>query len=264
MRILTLVDFTDTARIAVKQSIALARLKSGSIKLAHVTAQGLTDQEEATLLQGFEDWKKIVTDAGIACEVVIGNGEFFNEAEVLVQRNKPDLVVVGNHGKKGLKQNLFGSNIFKLVQKLSCSSLIVNDHTRVDHDGFMKVMITVAAHEDFMKKIHLAESLLNPEGELILLTVLKPGVSMEPEKERNYRKALEYLGKSQVKWREESVDSRHFSIGYSREIVEIAERDQYDMVAIMSDILPGNPNFSVMDKENIILNAAGIPTLCVK
>ena len=264
MKFLTLIDFTDTARIAVQQTIALARITSGSIKLAHVTSQGITDEEENELYRGFEEWSKIVTDAGIHCEVVIGKGEFFAEAEFLVQRNKPDLVVVGNHGKKGLRQNLFGSNIFKLIQRLSCPSLVVNDHTRVNPNGFNKAMVTIAPHADFIKKIHLTETLLSPEGTLVLLNVVKPGISMDEARQKNYSDALRYLENGTSNWRDESIDSQHFSIGYSREIVEIAEKDNYDVISIMSEILPGNKNFSTMDKENIILNPTGIAVLCVK
>lgn len=264
MKFLTLIDFTETARVAVKQTTALARLTSGSVKLAHVAPQNITDEEENELYRGFEDWCKIVTDAGIQCEVAIGKGDFFSEAEFLVQRNKPDLVVVGNHGKKGLKQNLFGSNIFKLIQKLSCPSLVVNDHTRVNSDGFMKAMLTIAPHADFIKKIHLTESLLHPDGQLVLLNVLKPGISMDDDRKKNYDDAIRYLENGTISWKDESIDSQHFSIGYSREIVEIAERDGYDVISIMSEILTGNKNFSIMDKENIILNPNGIPVLCVK
>ena len=264
MKFLTLIDFTDTAKIAVQQTIALAKLTSGSIKLGHVAAQGITDEEENELYLGFEQWSKVVTEAGIHCEVVIGKGEFFNEAEFLVQRNKPDLVVVGNHGKKGLRQNLFGSNIFKLIQRLSCSSLVVNDHTQVSAQGFMKAMITIAPHADFIKKIHQSEVMLNPSGKLVLLNVVKPGVTMDEQRTKNYRDAIRYLEGDSVSWEDQSIDSQHFSIGYSREIVEIAERENFDLIAIMSEILPGNRNFSTMDKENIILNPDGIPVLCVK
>ena len=162
MKILTLIDFTHTARIAVDQSIELAKMSNGSVQLTHVAPHGLSEKEQGKLKAGFDEWSGHVRDAGVPCEVVIGEGEFFAEASNLVARHKPDLVVVGNHGKKGLMQNLFGSNIMKLVQKLPVSSLVVNDHTDIVRGGFKRVLMPIAPHNNFMSKVEHTKDLLDP------------------------------------------------------------------------------------------------------
>lgn len=264
MQILTLIDFTHTAEIAVDQSIKLAKLKNGSVKLAHVSPLGLTDEEKDKLNVGFGEWCEKVTQAGLQCEVVIGAGDFFGEAANLVGRHKPELVVVGNHGKKGLKQNLFGSNIMKLVQKLPVSSLVVNDHTEVVPRGYKKVMVPIAPHHNFVKKIEITSTLLDPEdGKLVLFTVMKPGVPIDPKLQKNIDEASKYLNEQGVNWEYLEVDSTHFSVGYSREIIDIAQKGDYDLISIMAEVSQENKSFGTMDKENIILNPAGIAVLCV-
>lgn len=264
MHLLTLIDFTETARIAVKQSVALAKLKNGSVQLTHITPQGFSEADRALLEEGFEDWRKLVSDSGVPCEVVLGNGEFFSEVANLVGRKKPNLVVVGNHGKKGLIQNLFGSNIMKLVQKLPVASLVVSDHTNTVEGGFRKALVPIAPHHDFMKKIKLTAKLLNPEsGKLVLFTVMKPGVALDEKLQNNLDQATEYLNENGVNWEYLELDASHFSIGYSKEILDIANKDNYDLISIMAQVSKENRSFGTMDKENIILNTAGIPVLCV-
>ncbi len=263
MHILTLIDFTDTAQIAVKQSIALAKLKNGSIQLSHIAPLGTTEDETLKLKEGFKDWCGMVTDSGLDCQVVLGEGEFFGEAANLVARKKPNLVVVGNHGKKGLMQNLFGSNIMKLIQKLPVSSLVVNDNTEIAEGGFKKALVPIAPHHDFLKKVKLTAQLLNPEqGKLVLFTVMKPGVAIDSKLQTNIDQASDFLNENAINWEYLEVDSSHFSIGYSREILDIAQREDYDMISIMAQISYENRSYGTMDKENIILNKAGIPVLC--
>ena len=61
----------------------------------------------------------------------------------MVARLKPDLVVVGTHGKHGILQHLFESKIFNLVKELASPVLVVNNQSKLAENGFKKILISV-------------------------------------------------------------------------------------------------------------------------
>ncbi len=258
--ILCLVDFTTTAQIAVRQSIALAKGKNAIITLCHILPTG--HEADHDLLKELRPFEAEVETAGIECKSEISNGPFFQAVEEVIHRLRPGLVVVGTHGKHGLRQNLFGSNIYKLVKSLPVPTLVVNDNTTPMEGGFKAILLPVAPHPDFLLKLEQAAVLLAPGGRIYLFEIRKPGAGYDEEIEKNIRASRQWLEEQNLPWDFIEKGSRNFSVGYSLETIEFAHEHKMDLIAIMAKVSEKNRSFGKLDKENLLLNKEGLPVLC--
>jgi nucleotide-binding universal stress UspA family protein len=138
------VDFSACSREAVRVAAELARDGAASLILAHVweppkwasgevmlapeVVQGTIDAEEAEL----ENWKIHAKQLGareVGTRFLTGVAW---DAIVELAKADPtiDLVVMGTHGRTGLRHVLLGSVAEKVVRHAPCPVLIVRDRER--------------------------------------------------------------------------------------------------------------------------------------
>lgn len=259
--ILVLVDFTDTAEIAVNQAIAIAKIKQAAITICHVSPSVINEVSDE-LMKNIEPYAEMVRAQGIENKILVGHGELFHEVHEIVKRLDPDLVIVGTHGKVGLKQNLFGSSIYKLVKGIKAPTLVINDKMNGLNGAFKKIMLPVAPNKDYLLIVKQTINLLAKDGEIIIFAILKPGVDLSDEIIENVESSKRFLDKVGVPYTYLQLDSKHYSIGYARDTFDAVKDHNIDLISIMTHVSEVNPYFGSIDKENIILNDLGIPVLC--
>lgn len=258
--ILVLIDFTYTSEIAVDQAIALSRLSGANIVLSHIAksdSQIASDEFQAQV-KPYED--ELRTN-GVKYGTFIKAGNFKSMVTGYVNEHHPDLVVVGTHGKHGLRQNLFGSNIYDLTKRLKTSILVVNDHMPITFGGFLKVLLPVGAHPDYITEVKQICNVISEDGEVEIFNITKAGVTLEKDILDNIELAKEYFDSQNVKWKYTQEESQTFSVGYSKEILEYAANNESDLISIMVNHAH-HTGSEAMDKENILLNTEGIPVIC--
>jgi manganese transport protein len=135
-RILVTLDHSELDRIALGHAGSLARAHGATLFLLHIE-EGVTSQvygnEAATaeVEEGrkyFEDLVEAVRSNGIAAELLIVHGK--SPKETIIQESKrlnPDLLVMGAHGHKGLKDIIFGATINEVRHAVGVPVLIVRD-----------------------------------------------------------------------------------------------------------------------------------------
>ena len=259
--ILVLADFTDTAEISLAQAIAIAKEHESSISICHVSSSVLEVVPEE-LMQKIKPFAALVEKEGIKSDIVIGHGDLFHEVQMIVQRIKPDLVIVGTHGKVGIKQNLFGSSIYKLVKGIHAPTLVISAKTKVQSGAFKKVMLPVAPHKDYLLKVKQTCNLLAEGGEIIIFGILKPGVPLMDSILNNIEDTKRFLDRIGVNYTYQQVESKHYSIGYARDTLDAVSEQNMDLISIMTKVSDDNLYFGNIDKENLILNDLGVPILC--
>jgi manganese transport protein len=133
-KILVPLDHTSRDRDAIAHAAAMAKQQNAKLYLLHVE-EGVTSQlygplsSTAEVEAGDHYLHQIVRDLEsqqIAVEMVVRHArtptkEIVRYAEEL----KPDLVVMGAHGHKGLKDIVFGTTINAVRHKLKVPLLIV-------------------------------------------------------------------------------------------------------------------------------------------
>lgn len=257
--ILTLVDFTDTAETAINQAVAIARLHNSTVTLFHVTD---SEQEEEKARDRLEESVEKLRNSEVSITIKVYRGDIFHEVPEAVKHLQADLVVVGTHGIKGLRQNLFGSNIYKLVSHISTAVLVVSDYTAVVEGGFKRVLFPVAPHRNYLIKAKQTIPLLAPSAQVFLFEINKPGAELDDQVWKNLEETEQFLTEKGVDWQFIEKGSRSFSVGYSRETLDYAKAENMDLVAIMTQVSDRNRSFGKMDKENLMLNKEGLPILC--
>lgn len=138
-KILCPVDFSSSSREALRLAAELARDSAASLVLAHVwepprwstgeiplapsVTQDMVDAEEAELAR----WKAEAEKLG-AKEIAVQllSGVPWDEIVTLAKTDPAiDLVVMGTHGRAGIKHVLLGSVAEKVVRHAPCPVLVV-------------------------------------------------------------------------------------------------------------------------------------------
>jgi len=261
-KIVILVDYTDTALVSLKQAIKIARKHNSSITVLHIA----DSETEKLLLEAenrYEQYTNELQSESIKFDIHIGVGDFMEAIPEYVEEAKPDLVIVGTHGKKGVKQSLLGSNIYRLVKRLKSAVLVVNDMIVSPAAEYHRIMLPVAAHDNYLLKVKDAIQLLSAKGTIIIFAINKPGVELAASILKNIEDTKAFLDSKSIAYEYLEVDSTRFSVGYSKETLSLVKEHKVDLIGIMS--MPsdmGNSSAIVMDKENILLNKEGLPVLC--
>lgn len=259
--ILVLVDFSSTADLAVEQAISIARWKNAKIIFCHIDKSyyGNVPEDLQAKMKVYVDIAKV---ADIPSEGVFEKGDLFFEAEKIITKREPDLVLVGTHGKKGIKQNLFGSNIYKLVKHVPAPIIVVNDLSTLTFRGYSKLLLPVAPHPDFLTKVKTSASLISEGGTMFLFAIRRSEDHLSNEILENIAASKEYLDSIGQKWEYIEFHDDHFSIGYAGATIKFARDNHMDLVAIKTKVSDTNRYFGDMDKENLLINDAGLQVLC--
>ncbi len=135
-RILVPLDHSNRDRAAIAHASAMAIPHGARLYLLHVeedvTSQVFgalsTSAETIAGREYLEGIKKTLAAAGIAAELDIEHGRSPSAAIVAKAREiSPDLIVMGAHGHRGLKDLIFGNTINAVRHEVSAPVLVVGD-----------------------------------------------------------------------------------------------------------------------------------------
>jgi nucleotide-binding universal stress UspA family protein len=140
-RICCPVDFSDPARAALQVAVALARrfdadltlfhayqlpgytLPEGSVVASPKMLQELADQAERHL----EEWRRLALELGAPRVAILKSvGEPAIEIVEYAKETAQDLLVLGTHGRTGLRHALVGSIAERVVRRAGCPVLTVH------------------------------------------------------------------------------------------------------------------------------------------
>jgi nucleotide-binding universal stress UspA family protein len=140
-RILVPVDFTDYSNRAVDYAGMLAAEFGARVRVLHVIEKftySVTDTiqvvDHYSALQAIaqpliEGLRKRLDERGVAAEAEIRTGTPYAEILDEAKRFKPDLIVMGTHGRTGLAHALLGSVAERVVRLATCPVLTVRSET---------------------------------------------------------------------------------------------------------------------------------------
>ncbi len=144
-RICCPIDFSEPAQAALAAAAELCKtfgaeltlfhayqlpgytLPEGSVVASPKMLQELADQADAHL----EEWKKIASGMGVASVTTAKSiGEPALEIVEFAKGGHFDLLVVGTHGRTGLRHALLGSTAERVVRRAGCPVLTVHPEGR--------------------------------------------------------------------------------------------------------------------------------------
>jgi nucleotide-binding universal stress UspA family protein len=262
-KIVSLVDFSGTTLNALDHAIHMTRKRNGELLLLHVSTQADNDEKRKEIEGQFEPYLEKVRAAGLTCTVVIEEGNFFDRIDSILTKLFTDLLVVGTHGKKGWKQSLLGSNILKLVKRLHVPSLIIQENTAVPAHGYRHVLFPFGPQSDVELKFTQTCPLIPDDGKLNIYYLNRTGHEMDRDTARKLENLVQKGQSEGMDCVLSKEDITTYSVGNAKQTIEFASEHGCDLISIMADVPDKSSYYGYADKENVILNPSGIPTLCV-
>ena len=260
-KIIVPTDLTKAADRAIKQATVIAVASKSSLTLLHVLNDKSPSAEECKKILSSKA-ELIHTQSGVHCDLLIREGNIFEIIPFTTCEHDYDLMVIGTHGIKGIKQMLFGSNILKLATKISIPVLIVQEGSPLI-ESVKKIILPVSSHKSFnqvVDAVMLFAEVFNPE--VHLYSVYKPGFEWPEQMLANIAYATRHFESKGVRMLRVKEDQNVYSLGYAKQTLKYAKTIGADFVCMMSVSSEEYYYFAPADKETMILNEDRIPVLC--
>jgi len=180
-RVLVATDGSEASQNAVAVALELAKSCSSKLELIAV-AVILTNLEydsalpwviedaEKKMRQKLEAVEDMVKEAGVDCEIILHRGEDpYLEIVDEAAKNKVDMIIMGTHGRTGIKRFVMGSVAGNVIGHAPCKVLVVPVGAKIDY-GTVLVATDGSIHSDaaVSEAISIAKKC---DSSLILLSV---------------------------------------------------------------------------------------------
>ena len=137
------IDFSETSRVALEEASELARRYQGELALLHVfeppvattdlmvAPPEMFEQTAKDLERKLELWKGEAEQRGAkAVRALVVTGAAATETVRFAREGGYDLVVMGTHGRRGLRHLVLGSVAERVVREAPCAVLVVRPRPR--------------------------------------------------------------------------------------------------------------------------------------
>jgi nucleotide-binding universal stress UspA family protein len=237
-RVLVATDGSEASQSAVAVALGLAKLCSSKLELIAV-AVVLTNLEyesglpwviedaEKEMRQKLEAVKDMVKAAGVDCEIILHRGEDpYPDIVDEAVKNKVDMIIMGTHGRTGIKRFVMGSVAGNVIGHAPCKVLVVPPGAEV---GFGTVLVATdgSIHSDaaVSEAVAIAKTC---NSSLIIVSVASSDEELAPL-EDGMKRAVEVADKEGV--RKEGMVLR----GRADEvIVEVAKQKEAGLIVMGS------------------------------
>jgi nucleotide-binding universal stress UspA family protein len=260
-KIIVATDLTKAAGQAIKQATAIAVKSGNSLTLLHVLNDKSLSAEETEKILSVEA-ETIFNQSGVHCEVMINEGNIFEVIPYVACEHDYDLMVIGTHGIKGIKQMLFGANILKLAAKICMPVLVVQEESPLI-ETVKKLVLPVSSHETFASAVDavlLLAEIFNPE--VHLYSIHKAGFEWPEQMLINIEYATRQFESKGVNMIRVKEDQNVYSLGYAKQTLKYAHSSGADFICMMSIPSKEYYYFAPSDKETMIMNEDHLPILC--
>lgn len=260
MKVAALIDYTPTTEVVIEFAYQLGLRFNAEIAFVTIVNEAHNTEilkANEALLPSVDRFRA----EGITCNIEIHEGSFMSVISTVLEKLHCTVALIGTHGKRGIKQNLFGSNILKLVKLLKMPSLIVQDNSKFPEHGFKNVFFPIASHSRFEMKIDQTEQIFEKDGVIKLYALYKTN-NLDDSLRKNVKLCEHEFEKRDMRFELVEEDVNMYSVGYSRQSLEYIANHDIDLISIMAQVSNSNKSFGNADKENMILNPMGLPVLC--
>lgn len=134
-KILLATDGSESAEAAIQEAINIARVCSRRLYVLSVVevnpeyealAPNVVEKAETETKEHVDSVKKRAEKEGISCETIVHQGEepyrfIVDEAK----KTKTDMIVMGSHGRTGIKRLMMGSVTARVIGHAPCKVLVV-------------------------------------------------------------------------------------------------------------------------------------------
>ncbi|MGI9174231.1 MAG: universal stress protein [Rhodothermales bacterium] len=166
-RILVATDFSDTAAQALRYALHFARHDHAEVHIAHVEEKEADGRgrRDASLREQVNEWMAdVIASANVAdvrtSPVVLHGEEIAPALTEYADEIAADLIVIGTHGRRGLRRLVMGSVAEKIVRKAKRPVLAVREREGVPPEPRMQhLLLPLDFSESSLRAIPYAKDL---------------------------------------------------------------------------------------------------------
>jgi nucleotide-binding universal stress UspA family protein len=280
-KILVPIDFSENSMKALDNAIYMAKLSKAGITLIHNTEVVMADPNPggyfAPSLNNyaafekdmFENAKnhlkklaeKIEKKNKIKVTSITTSGWIREQILNTAEKIKADIIVMGTHGTKGLREFIMGSNAFRIVNEAKCPVLSIHPQTKTP--GFKNILLPFRGKRHSREKVDYAIKIAEMYGSTIHV------LGIDTENSKSDKKKIE-LEAEQIKDIIEKhglkckikVESAAF---LSEKVLKYSKKIDADLIVIMADLDKMRISEYFMGPfAQQIVNHSPIPVLSIK
>jgi len=135
-RVALALDFGKMDRAVMSHAIAITPAETTLVLLHVVESAGaktmgteIQDSETVSDIQRLENYAELLRQKGRVVEIKLGYGSSVRELVELVRQSQPDLLILGGHGHRTVKDLLFGATADEVRHRIGIPVLIVRNAT---------------------------------------------------------------------------------------------------------------------------------------
>lgn len=258
-KLIALVDFSTVSDVAIAHAGAIRKMTDSDLSLLHITSsenEGRIDQIEKELMEV----AKPLTDEDIPFHVHVRVGDFFEVIQETLKELSADVVIVGTHGIRGRKRNLYSDNIVRLIKQLAWPTLVVQGHIESTPGLYKNVIIPVLGKVEGVEYASLITNYTGAVGSTlhILNFVNSDYESEDEEGKEGIINQFKELGVDVEFTKQYTAESTK---NYGLIIEELAHRYGADLIVWTKALGDEAKQMNAENKTNLILNKYGIPAL---
>ena len=260
-RVIVATDLTEAGSKAVLQAMHIAHGFSADLTLLHVI-EDLSIPASVIENSLKQEAERINLISGKPCKIMLLQGNFKEEIIRITDEGKHCLLVIATHAIQGVRQMILGSDILRLVMKVTVPVLVVQKRSPLIRD-FRNIILPVASHDSFHAVIEAVLLFAKAFKAVITLYYLqKPGYEMPARLAQNVEEAQGIFQESGVQLQCIKEDQNEYSPFYSDRILNFACQNKADCICMMSIPSKEYHYFAQSDKETLLMNECNIPILC--
>jgi len=272
-RVLLPVRFRTDLNVAAAKSIEAGILEAiGSKKKLSITLLTIVNDQDKSKAQSFLDGvASSFQKSEINIKIIVAN----NALEKILEESKKDydLLVIGATEKQSNSELVFNTFIDNLIRFSPCPSLIVQGHAALEEKKSKKILVPTDGSKASKRAAEVAFALTtNENDEVHILRVVEEKTSLDEMVTKNHilDRQFNYAQEivNELKAIGESLSVKTYTkveIGLNPEsvIVEVAEKNNFDLVIIGSDVRPGSDKLFLGPKVEKILVSCDRPVIVV-
>ena len=264
-RICVLVDFTSASKVAIKYACTFAGMAKANLQILHVAElKESTDKEQIR-----KDLQKFAGESDLCkidFDVIVELGDFRSMIPGLLSKHNSDLVIIATHGVKGIFHTIQGPEVLQLIQRLPIPSLVFQQQTPREFEGYKTILFTVSAHSNIQVKVDQTAAVAEIFNSTILLYALTgEDGNMEETLQANLEKARDSFSKRGIEYEVVYEKNKVYGVGYARQTLEFVSGRSVDLIAIMAHASDEHLYFGNIERSQFLLNKLGIPVLsCIE
>ena len=268
-RILIATDFSSAADNALRTAAIIAKAANCGITLLHVRNSKSADflENHGQSIEQLEDYlsslaAKTASEHQVDCLSKIRQGSIFTEINEEAAKGEYGLLLIGTHGSKGFRQMLFGADLLKIARKCPVPLLATPGNATLIKNGIKRIVFPFGGHQKFENKVKAVAFLAQLfHSEILIYSIDRYAAKINKETYENIDLAEAYFQSLSIKTRRVEDEMTEFSVGYSKQTMNFAQKEDATLIAVMSTASDDFSFLSTVDKENLINNELGLSIL---